>query len=108
MVGLGIGIGIGMEWALQALRGPFIASMAARGRWLAAMAVGELCSARSPGIVGRKKHGLRGGFGGRGWGSRLRANFLARLGERAEGHWKSSRFLKIKGGFSKSKRFLKN
>jgi hypothetical protein len=31
-----------------------------------AVAVGELCSARSPGIVGRKKHGFRGGFGGRG------------------------------------------
>ncbi|KAH0814427.1 hypothetical protein GEV33_008364 [Tenebrio molitor] len=30
-----------------------------------AVAVGELCSARSPGIVGRKKYGFRGGFGGR-------------------------------------------
>jgi hypothetical protein len=39
---------------------------AARGRRLAAVAVGELCSARSPGIVGRKKYGFRGGFGGRG------------------------------------------
>jgi hypothetical protein len=36
----------------------------ARGRRLAAGAVGELGSARSPGIVGRKKHGFRGGFGG--------------------------------------------
>ncbi|KAH0814325.1 hypothetical protein GEV33_008466 [Tenebrio molitor] len=34
----------------------------ARGRRLAAGAVGELGSARSPGIVGRKKHGFRGGF----------------------------------------------
>ncbi|KAJ3634652.1 hypothetical protein MTP99_007598 [Tenebrio molitor] len=51
---------------LQALRGPFVGSVAARGRRLAAVAVGELCSARSPGIVGRKKHGFRGGFGGRG------------------------------------------
>jgi hypothetical protein len=39
---------------------------AARGRRLAAVAVEELCSARSPGIVGRKKYGFRGGFGGRG------------------------------------------
>jgi hypothetical protein len=38
----------------------------ARGRRLAAGAVGELGSARSPGIVGRKKHGFRGRFGGRG------------------------------------------
>jgi hypothetical protein len=38
----------------------------ARGRRLAAGAVGELGSARSPGIVGRKKHGFRGGFCGRG------------------------------------------
>jgi hypothetical protein len=52
--------------ALQVLRGPFVGSVAARGRRLAAVAVGELCSARSPGIVGRKKHGFRGGFGGRG------------------------------------------
>jgi hypothetical protein len=39
---------------------------AARGRRLAAVAVGELRSARSPGTVGRKKHRFRGGFGGRG------------------------------------------
>jgi hypothetical protein len=38
----------------------------ARGRRLAAVAVGELRSARSPGTVGRKKHRFRGGFGGRG------------------------------------------
>jgi hypothetical protein len=64
---IGIGIGVGMSSAgLQALRGPFVGSVAARGRRLAAVAVGELCSARSPGIVGRKKHGFRGGFGGRG------------------------------------------
>jgi hypothetical protein len=56
----------------------------ARGRRLAAGAVGELGSVRSPGIVGRKKHGFRGGFGGRGHGSCLRANFLPRLGERTE------------------------
>jgi hypothetical protein len=56
----------------------------ARGRRLAAGAVGELGSARSPGIVGRKKHGFRGGFGRRGQGSWLRANFLHRLGERTE------------------------
>jgi hypothetical protein len=56
----------------------------ARGRRLAAGAVGELGSVRSPGIVGRKKHGFRGGFGGRGHGSWLRANFLPRLGERME------------------------
>jgi hypothetical protein len=37
---------------------------AARGRRLAAVAVGELGSARSSGIVGRKKHGFRGRFGG--------------------------------------------
>jgi hypothetical protein len=69
-----IGIGIGMSSAqallcsasLQVLRGPFVGSVAARGRRLAAVAVGELCSARSLGIVGRKKHGFRGGFGGRG------------------------------------------
>jgi hypothetical protein len=38
MVGLGIGIGICSEWncPLQALRGPFIASMAARRRLLSA------------------------------------------------------------------------
>jgi hypothetical protein len=36
----------------------------ARGRRLSAGAVGELGSARSPGIAGRKKHGFRGGFGG--------------------------------------------
>jgi hypothetical protein len=68
MVGLGIGVGRCSECncPLQALRGPFIASMAARGRLLAAVAVGKLCSARSPGIVGRKKHGFRGGFGGHG------------------------------------------
>jgi hypothetical protein len=39
---------------------------AARGRRLAAGAVGELGSARSPGAVCRKKHGFRGGFGRRG------------------------------------------
>jgi hypothetical protein len=38
----------------------------AHGRRLAAGAVGELGSARSPGIVGRKKHGFRDGFGERG------------------------------------------
>jgi hypothetical protein len=38
----------------------------ARGRRLATGAVGELGTARSPGTVGRKKHGFRDGFGGRG------------------------------------------
>jgi hypothetical protein len=38
----------------------------ARGPRLAAGAVGELGSARSPGAVGRKKHGFRSGFGRRG------------------------------------------
>jgi hypothetical protein len=66
---------------------------AARGCRLGAVAVGELCSARSPGIVGRNKHGFRGGFGGRGRGSRLRANFLPRLGERTEFFRHRERFL---------------
>jgi hypothetical protein len=66
---------------------------AARCRRLAAGAVGELGSARSPGAVGRKKHGFRGGFGRRGYGSWLRANFLHRLGERTEFFRHRERFL---------------
>jgi hypothetical protein len=65
----------------------------ARGPRLAAGAVGELGSARSPGAVGRKKHGFRSGFGRRGSCSWFRANFLHRLGERAEFFRHRERFL---------------
>jgi hypothetical protein len=65
----------------------------ARGPRLAAGAVGELGSARSPGAVGRKEHGFRSGFGRRGSCSWFRANFLHRLGERAEFFRHRERFL---------------
>jgi hypothetical protein len=65
----------------------------ARGPRLAAGAVGELGSARSPGAIGRKKHGFRSGFGRRGSCSWFRANFLHRLGERAEFFRHRERFL---------------
>jgi hypothetical protein len=65
----------------------------ARGPRLAAGAVGELGSARSPGAVSRKKHGFRSGFGRRGSCSWLRANFLHRLGERTEFFRHRERFL---------------
>jgi hypothetical protein len=65
----------------------------ARGPLLAAGAVGELDSARSPGAVGRKKHGFRGGFGRRGSCSWFRANFMHRLGERTEFFCHRERFL---------------
>jgi hypothetical protein len=90
-VGSGVGVGAG------ARRGPgselssagsarsfYCHGGTARGPRLAAGAVGELGSARSPGPVGRKKHGFRSGFGRRGSCSWFRANFLHRLGERAE------------------------
>jgi hypothetical protein len=90
-VGSGVGVGAG------ARRGPgselssagsarsfYCHGGTARGPRLAAGAVGELGSARSPGAVGRKKHGFRSGFGRRGSCSWFRANFLHRLGERAE------------------------
>jgi hypothetical protein len=65
----------------------------ARGPRLASGAVGELGSARSPGAVGRKKHGFRSGFGRRGSCSWFRANFLHWLGERAEFFRHRERFL---------------
>jgi hypothetical protein len=58
-------IGIGMSSAGSA-RTFYCHGGTARGRRLAAGAVGEVGSAPSPGAVGRKKHGFRGGFGRRG------------------------------------------
>jgi hypothetical protein len=84
--------GIGMSSAGSA-RSFYCHGGTARGPRLAAGAVGELGSARSPGAVGRKKHGFRNGFGRRGSCSWFRANFLHRLGERAEFFRHRERFL---------------
>jgi hypothetical protein len=48
------------------------------------VAMGELGSVQSPDVGVRRRHGFRGGFEGYGWCGRLRANFLARPGERTE------------------------
>ncbi|KAH0819145.1 hypothetical protein GEV33_003646 [Tenebrio molitor] len=66
-VGSGVGVGgcIGSWLCAVLLLTRSRGGGAARGRRLAAVAVGELGLARSSGIVGRKKHGFRGGFGGR-------------------------------------------
>jgi hypothetical protein len=103
-VGSGVGVSAGAR--LGAGRGPgselssagsarsfYCHGGTARGPRLAAGAVGELGSARSPGAVGRKKHGFRSGFGRRGSCSWFRANFLHRLGERAEFFRHRERFL---------------